>query len=202
MSTTPLNILVFHGSCRTTRLSVPLQQAIVKKLKVRGHKVTLFDAATVKFPVLEKPYHHYGLYGDTEKPPAWLQEWNDRVVAADAFVILDGEYNHGPTPGILNLIDHFYGACYKHKPAAICSYSYTPTAGVRSAYALRNVLSEVGMITCPTMFAAGGITTIVNEDGEFSDPAKNGLFESVANELEWYGAMLKQGRATGLPVKL
>jgi len=198
---TALKLVLFHGSCRANRLSAALREVIVTKLKGRGHTVSVLDAKEAQFPILEKPFHHYGRFGDTEKPPQWLVEWHDKVSAADAFVILDGEYNHAPTPGMLNLIDHFYWDAYRHKPAAVCSYSYQATAGVRSAFVLRNVLSEVGLITVPAMFAAGSIPTVV-KDGEFTDPTKQVLFDTVINELEWYANALNTAKsAVGPPIK-
>lgn len=70
--------------------------------------------------MLEKPLHHYK---PTETPPAWLADLGKNFDAADAFIIVDGEYNHGPTPGMLNLLDHFYVGQYKFKAAGVSSQS-------------------------------------------------------------------------------
>lgn len=40
--------------------------------------------------------------------PDYLSKWAKILHDADGVIILDGEYNHAPTPGILNLIDHFW----------------------------------------------------------------------------------------------
>ena len=76
---------------------------------------TLFDAKALKLPLLEKPLHHYK--GD-DHPPAWLADLGAQFAAADAFIIVDGEYNHSPTPSMMNLLDHFYLDQYKFKASA------------------------------------------------------------------------------------
>lgn len=196
----PLNIVVFIGSTRTARLSDPLLKLVSKTLSSRGHTVTLFDAKVESFPLLQKPFHHYGAYGDKTPVPDYLLKWQPILKNADGYFILDCEYNHTPSPGLINLLDHFWHETYAHKVAAIGTYSYSGTAGVRSAFVLRNTLAELGMITTPKVFAGPAIVELVTEKGEFKDPIKQTLLNNVVNELEWYINALKTQKIGGTPV--
>ena len=67
-------------------------------------------------PVLRAPYHHYGLLPQLPKEAtAELAALAKRLETSDGFVVVDGEYNLGPTPGIINLLDHFHYPQYKYK---------------------------------------------------------------------------------------
>ncbi|CAF0840352.1 unnamed protein product [Didymodactylos carnosus] len=195
-----LNLVVFMGSVRINRLGTPLLNLVVKQLKARGHNVTTLDAKEEKFPLLEKPYHHYK--GGDDKAPAWLEKWAQILGAADAYILVDCEYNHSPSPGMLNLLDHFWRATYGHKPTFICTYSGQSTGGARTAYILRNTCGELGMITIPTLFHLPAVYSAFNEQGELTAPRLLAQLETAFNELEWYAEMLKKARATGLPVKV
>lgn len=185
-----LKIAVLHGSYRDGRFGIRLATKITDVLKNRGHVATLYDAQALKIPILTKPFHHYKT-GETV--PEWLADLNKAFIASDAFLVVDGEYNYSPTPGLLNFLDHFWKSQFVHKAAAIASYGGS-TGGARSAYVLRNTLSEIGLIVAPTVFSTPNIWSAFNEQGEFSDAkAKDGL-NSFLTDFEFYATALTDGR--------
>src|SRR3546814_10109946 len=68
-----------------------------------------------------------------------------KIVAADAFVFVTGEYNWGPQPGLKNLTDHFLEEWF-WRPAAVLSYSAGAIGGARANVAWHATLSEMGMV--------------------------------------------------------
>jgi len=194
-SAAKLKLVVFLGSCRPHRQGGKVAQRVIKTLQARGHEVTLIDAQEQKLPVLEKPLHHYGLWGDTTPAPEHLVRLGKQISDADALIVVDGEYNHGPTPGMLNLIDHFYLAQYKGKPAGIASYSAGKTGGARAAYVLRNTLAEVGAVTIPTIFNCDSVMHNFQADGTFKAPETQAHLDKFLVELEWFAVALKNQRA-------
>ena len=42
-----------------------------------------------------------------------VQAMKDAIVAADAYLIITPEYNHGIPPALAGLMGHFGGSCYK-----------------------------------------------------------------------------------------
>ena len=119
---------------------------------------------------------------------------------AEGFVIVTTEYNCSLPPALTNLLDYFPPASYRHKPASIASYSMGTGGGSRAAALIRPFLSELGMVSLPSVLQ---IPTVQNakiaEDGEVDD---NERVEKSSNrlckELVWYvealqGQMDKDG---------
>ena len=114
MSTAALSYVVFLGSTRSGRQGQKVAQYAIEHLRSRGHHVELLDALEQDLPVLRAPYHHYGKYIPHEAP-AVLTDAAKKLEAADGFLLVDAEYNHTPSPGMINLLDHFYHIQYKFK---------------------------------------------------------------------------------------
>eukprot|EP00698_Gefionella_okellyi_P020751 TRINITY_DN6566_c0_g1_i1.p1 TRINITY_DN6566_c0_g1~~TRINITY_DN6566_c0_g1_i1.p1 ORF type:complete len:203 (+),score=38.46 TRINITY_DN6566_c0_g1_i1:22-630(+) len=195
-----LNIVVFGGSVRTGRNGSRLWNWIIERLALRGHTVTLFDPLELKLPLLEKPFHHY----PAGQAPQQLAELNSKLVAADAFVIVTGEYNHAPPPALLNTLDHFGSGPsgpYAFKPFAITSYSMGPFAGMRAAIALRPVVCELGAVSINQILAVPSIQSEFGDDNQPKDANKwNVRLDNAVNQLEWWAVAAKTQRASvGLP---
>jgi NAD(P)H-dependent FMN reductase len=76
---------------------------VANACRERGHDVFLVDPADFPLPLLDKMYKEYSP-GDA---PTLLERLAERVKAADAYVIVSGEYNHTVPPALANLLDHF-----------------------------------------------------------------------------------------------
>ena len=111
-------ILVFYGSYRSDRMGIRLANYAVSGLMARGNDVELIDAKTVGLPMLDRMYKEHA----PGTAPAPLQSLAEKIIAADAFVFVAGEYNWGVQPGLKNLTDHFLEEWF-WRPAAILSYS-------------------------------------------------------------------------------
>src|SRR3546814_5303887 len=106
---------------------------------------TLFPYTTlfrsVDLPILDRMYKEYA----PGTAPDRLEALARKIVAADAFVFVTGEYNWGPQPGLKNLTDHFLEEWF-WRPAAILSYSAGAIGGARANVAWHATLSEMGMV--------------------------------------------------------
>ncbi len=130
--------------------------------------------------------------------PEVLQRLAALYTAADAFVIVTGEYNHGIPAALKNLLDHFLEE-YFWRPSAIVSYSAGSFGGVRAAVQLRAVLGELGTPSIPSIFAVPKVDQSFRETGEPADPSWVRRFTRFAGELEWYARALKDARRGGTP---
>jgi hypothetical protein len=85
--------------------------------------------------------------------------YRGRSRAADAFLVVIGEYNWGPQPGLKNPTDHLLEEWF-WRPAAIASYSAGRFSGVRSATTSRGGpkrrASSGGARSRPTSSGDGG----------------------------------------------
>jgi len=192
----PLNVLVLFGSVRSGRQAPKVAELVASRVRAHGHTVTIIDPAVEKLPLLEKPIHHFKA---GEAVPEWLARLGKQFEAADAFILVDGEYNHSPTPGMLNLLDHFGPGQYRWKACGIATYSAGPTGGSRSAFTLRNTAGELGMLTPPMMFLLPSVFGAFAASGALSEPARDGQLTKFVVEWEWLARHLRSARAAGLP---
>jgi NAD(P)H-dependent FMN reductase len=184
-----LRIAVFYGSVRTDRQGIKAARFIVESIRRRGHDVRLVDAAVERLPLLDRMYKEYPK-GTAPEPLARLA----RVIsAADAYVIVTGEYNHAVPPALSNLLDHFLEE-YFWKPSAIVSYSAGSFGGVRAAVALREMLAEMGMSAIPSVLPVPRVQDAFDDDGRPKDETWNRRADKFLAELEWYGEALRAAR--------
>lgn len=188
-------LLVLYGSYRQGRMGIRLADYLVAGFAARGHAVELIDAQAVGLPILDRMYKEYA----KGEAPAAMQALADKIVAADGFVFVTGEYNWGVQPGLKNLTDHFLEEWY-WRPAAIASYSAGRLGGARAATAWHGTLSEMGMVVTSSTIGVGQIggaldagAQPVGEGGAALDRS----FPRFAADLEWWveAAMAQRARA-------
>jgi NAD(P)H-dependent FMN reductase len=89
--------------------------------------------------------------------------------AADGFVVVSGECNHGIPPALKNLLDHFLEE-YFFRPSAIVCYSAGAFGGVRAAMQLRTTLGELGMPSIPSIFPVPHVQDAFDDSGRAKQP--------------------------------
>jgi NAD(P)H-dependent FMN reductase len=189
----PLTLPVLYGSVRTERQGIVLARHVAEALRKRGHDAPLIDPMERRLPLLDRMYKEYA--GDA--PPV-LEELAEIYRAADGFVIVSGEYNHGIPPALKNLLDHFLEE-YFWRPSAIVCYSAGGFGGVRAAMQLRMTLGELGMPPIPSIFAVPKVGQSFDPSGAPTDGGFAKRFDRFARELEWYAEALHAKRAGGVP---
>ena len=186
---TGMNIAVIYGSARSARHGIKAARFVINQLEARGHKVSLVEPLAYPLPLLDKMYKEF----EPGQAPQVMQQIADILTAADAFVIVSGEYNHGEPAGLKNLLDHFQKE-YLYKPSAIVTYSAGPFGGVRALVTLRAILAELGTASIPSSFPISGVMSAFEEDGTPKDEAYNRRIGKFLDELEWYGNALRAAR--------
>jgi NAD(P)H-dependent FMN reductase len=185
----PVNIVLLYGSVRRERQGIRAARFVDVRLKARGHAVTLVDAMEVQLPMLDRMYKDY----PKGEAPEVLEKLAALYRAADAFVIVAGEYNHGVPPALSNLLDHFLEEYY-FRPSAIVSYSGGQFGGVRAAVHLQAILCELGMPSISSTFPVPKVQSAFDLDGTELTPGAGRRFDRFAAELEWYAEALKRQR--------
>ena len=199
-----LRVLLFLGSARAGRLAPRVGRWAAAALEARGHSVETVDPLELArqeeeqasdrriFP-MRRPYF---FYPEKEAPPV-LEALAASVRQADAYVMVTSEYNHAPSPALLETVNHFGGSSYAFKPSAIVTYSagqwyarpavcppspahhtHTPglsvwrgRGGTRAAVALRPVLSELGCLPVSAMIHIPHAGKLLTPDGGLADPS-------------------------------
>lgn len=189
-----LNILILFGSVRHHRQGIKAARFILNQCLERGHEATLIDPMEVSLPLLDRMFKEY----EPGQAPDVLGRLAAQIRAADAFIIVSGEYNHSIPPALTNLLDHFLEE-YFFRPSAIVCYSAGPFGGVRAAMQLRALLCELGTPSIPSLLPIPRVQDAFDDDGHPLDeafPRRAGRFFS---ELEWYANALKEARKAGVP---
>ena len=189
-----LNCVVLVGSVRSDRQGIKAVRYVEKSLAARGHDLTFVDPVEVQLPLLDRMYKEY----EKGKAPAVLERLALLYRAADAFIVVSGEYNHSIPPALSNLLDHFLEE-YFFRPSAIVCYSAGAFGGVRAAMQLRALLSELGMPSISSLFPIPKIQDTLDSTGAPLDKALDRRFNRFAAELEWYAEALREARRKGVP---
>ncbi|XP_077989659.1 quinone reductase-like [Glandiceps talaboti] len=197
-SNAPLKIVLFLGTVRENRLGLRLAKFMLKQIEKSGHEVTFFDPLEMKFPLLEKPIFHYD--ADRSGAPDWLIQAEKTVNAADAYVVVSGEYNHCIPPALSNMMDYFGNSSYMYKPSGIVCYSPGMYGGMRSAMQLRTMLGELGCTAVSNIFGVPKVNQSLTEDGEPTNDHMVRGADRLLNQVYWHAnAMRNQRENFGLP---
>lgn len=139
-----LRMLLIIASTRPARLGPAVADWFIAATRVtaaaEGVVVEAADLAEIGLPLLDEP----------EEPSAggYVHEhtraWSRRVEAADGFVVVTPEYNHGMPAALKNAVD-FLCSEWAWKPVAFVSYGNT-SAGTRSVQMAKQVASAVRMV--------------------------------------------------------
>lgn len=187
-------ILVFYGSYRTDRVGIRLANYLVARFAERGHDAELVDAKAVDLPMLDRMYKEY----PKGSAPKAMQDLAEKIVAAQGFVFVAGEYNWGVQPGLKNLTDHFLEEWF-WRPAAIATYSAGRLAGARSNSAWHPILAEMGMAVVSSTITVGQISAALDTNGQITGASGQALergFDRFAQDLEWWmeAAVMQKSR--------
>jgi NAD(P)H-dependent FMN reductase len=184
-----LNLVVIYGSVRSHRQGVRAARFIVNECRARAHEVSLIDPVEYPLPLLDKMYKEY----EPQQAPEVLQRLARLIVAADAYIVVSGEYNHTIPPALTNLLDHFLEE-YFWKPSAIVCYSAGSFGGVRAAMTLRCMLAELGMSSIPSLLPIPRVQTAFDENGQPLDDSWRKRADKFLSELEWYASAMSAAR--------
>ena len=142
MARPQLHVIV--GSTRPSRNGLAVSQWFTERSKGHGSfDITLVDLAEVNLPLMDEP-DHPRLQKYTKDH---TKKWSALVTSADAFVFVSPEYNHGPSPALINALDYL-GKEWSYAPAAFVSYGAV-SGGTRAVASVKPMLSLLRMMVIP-----------------------------------------------------
>lgn len=191
-----LRLPIIYGSVRDGRVGIRVAQYLVSALGERGFDPVLVDPAELDIPMLEKRFREY----DEGSAPPDLKKLAQLFEQADALLIVSAEYNHLPPPALINLLN-YYRAEFSWRPAGIATYSGGAMAGVRAGSHLRDMLSELSLVSIPMALAYPSIQDKFDENGTRAEGADgpDKVLDTFAEQLRWYAEALKAKREQGVP---
>jgi len=182
------HIQVILGSTRQGRSGEKVARWFMGHAEQRPElTVELVDLADWPLPFISTPVPP--AMSESEDPQT--AAWAAKVAAADGYVIVTPEYNHGYPAVLKNALDHVF-AEWGDKPVGFVGYG-GPAGGVRAVEQLRQVVVELRMVplrhqvTIPKVYAA------FDADGEPRED-RSGEADALLDELAWWTGVLRQAR--------
>ena len=158
----PVRMLVFAASLREGSLNERLARLAVAVARDKGAEVD--RAALIEF---ECPSYDNDVEREGEIPPG-AHTLRDRLIAADAFLIVSPEYNSS-MPGVLkNIIDwtsRFRPQPFNGRQGLLMSASPSMAGGNRGLWSLRIPLEHLGARVYPDMFSLAQAHEALGDDG-------------------------------------
>jgi len=190
------NLTIIIGSTRPGRAGAAIAQWFAARAKDHGgFDVTVVDLADVGLPLLDEP-NHPRLRQYTHQH---TKDWSAIIDAADAFVFVTPEYNHGYSAALKNAIDYLHHE-WQHKPVGFVSYGGV-AAGTRAMQQLKQVVTALRMLPVYDSVSIPFHAQLLGSDGvlrpnEVMDKAA----DTMLDELVRTGAALRPLRPAPEPV--
>jgi NAD(P)H-dependent FMN reductase len=115
--------------------------------------------------------------------------------AADAYLVLVPEYNHGYPAPLKALIDAHYDE-WQAKPVAFVSYGGA-SGGIRAVEQLRQVFAELHAVTMRDAVSFANAAEQFDEQGQLRAPARaRRSATAMLARLHWWATVLREARRT------
>jgi NAD(P)H-dependent FMN reductase len=153
-------LLIVIASTRPGRIGLPVADWFVDRAAADGRfDLEVVDLAELELPLLDEP-HHPRLRQYTKDH---THAWSAIVEAADAFVLVTAEYNHGYPASLKNAIDYLHHE-WRHKAVGFVSYGGVG-AGTRAVQQLKPVVVAVSLIPVVAAVNIPFVQQFLGDDG-------------------------------------
>ena len=153
---------VIAVSTRPGRAGFPLAQWITERAKAHaGFEVELIDLKEENLPMFDETRHPRLRQYEHEH----TKRWSAKVAAADAFVFVTPEYNHGTPPSLINALIYLVQE-WAHKPVSFVSYG-GPAGGTRAVQMVKPMLAALKMVALMESVMVPVFTHNIDDQGVF-----------------------------------
>ncbi|MEV6771351.1 NAD(P)H-dependent oxidoreductase [Nocardia sp. NPDC051030] len=128
----------------------------------------------------------------TETPE--VRAFQERIAAADAFVAVTSEYNHGYPASLKTALDSVKRE-WRAKPIGFVSYGGL-SGGLRAVEQLRQVVAEIHMVSIRETVSFHEAKRKFDADGETRDGAAIDAADRLLRQLAWWGTALRAARTS------
>lgn len=171
---TSVKLLIFSASLRRNSLNTRLAVLAAGTVRARGAWVEQAAMGDLDCPSFNQDVEA------KDGAPAGAQRLRERLLAADAFIIVSPEYN-GSMPGALkNLIDwtsRLRPQPFNGRQGLLMSASPSMVGGNRGLWALRVPLEHLGARVYPDMFSLAQAHQAFDANGRIADATLQQRFE-------------------------
>jgi len=156
-------LYVITVSTRRGRAGVPLSTWIFDLAKAHGgFVVELVDLKEENLPMFDEARHPRLRQYEHEH----TKRWSAKVDAADAFIFVTPEYDHGTPPSFINALIYLVQE-WAHKPVSFVSYG-GPAGGTRAVQMVKPMLAALKMVALHESVMAPLFTHSIDGEGVFN----------------------------------
>jgi NAD(P)H-dependent FMN reductase len=186
-----LRLGLIIGSTRLGRFGPTVAEWFLGHVRQRADlEVDVMDLAEIPLPTVQQAepvvFGHY--------PHPDVVAFAERVGAADGFVVVTPEYNHGYPASLKLAIDSVYTE-WNAKPVGFVSYGGL-AGGARAIEQLRQVFAEVHAVTIRETICFGMAHQQFDPEGVLRSPdAADNAAKAFLDQLTWWTEALRDARA-------
>lgn len=173
-----MKIEIISGSPRinsvTRRVALHLKNWFAQNT---NHEVDLIDMKDWAIPSVQ------AVWVSPDKAPVEFQPLAERIVDADAYVLVTPEYNGGYSPALKNLLDHFPKR--HHKPFGIVTASPGAMGGMRASQQMLLLVPALMGIASPYMLIVPAVDKKFSPDGDLLDESFQNSVHNFVTEFLW-----------------
>ncbi len=178
-----MNIEIISGSPRKESLSIRVAQFLQKYLREKTtHDINIIDARDWQLPFLQE------VFTSVEKTPELFKPLAERMLAANAYILVTPEYNGSYTPALKNLFDHFPKRT--HKTFGIVTTSPGALGGIRAGLQLQLLINALFGIGSPHMLVTPFVDKKFDAEGDLIDGSFQKNIDVFVKEFLWLAESL------------
>ncbi len=171
-----LRFLVFSAAMRSDSLNTRLAKLVANTIERHGGKVDFADMKEFDVPSFNQDLEV------NNQHPKGAEEFRNRLLANDAFIISSPEYN-GSMPGLIkNAIDwvsRYRPQPFNERHGLLMSASPSMAGGNRGLWSLRMPLEHLGARVFPDMFSLAMAHQAFTAEGAIANPVLAKRFDDT-----------------------
>ncbi len=179
-----MHIEIISGSPRQESVSYRLALHLEKYITTNTqHGVGIIDVREWSLPLLQQQ-----VYTHPSQAPAELQPMVNRMLDADAYIMVSPEYNGSYTAALKNLFDHFPKRM--HKAFGIVTSSPGALGGIRASQQMQLFIHALFGIGSPYMLITPAADKKFDVEGNLIDPSFQKSIDLFVTEFLWLAEKL------------
>lgn len=173
-----MKIEIISGSPRTNSITNRVALYLKNWLSHEtNHEINSIEMKDWNVPAVQS------VWSSTEKVPAEFKSLFERIVNADAYILVTPEYNGSYSPAMKNLLDHFPKR--HHKPFGIVTASPGAMGGMRAAQQLLLLVPALMGIASPYMLIVPAVDKKFSPDGDLLEESFQNAVHNFTTEFLW-----------------
>lgn len=158
-----LHIAIISGSVRTGRKSHNVAKYFHKYITAENLATAeILDLKEYNFPIMEERLINLS------DPPAAVKMFSEKIIKADAVIIVSPEYNGGYPASVKNAIDVLVKEWY-HKPIGLVGASSGNFGAISALAQLQSILLKIKATPISAIFPVPNVQDTFDDDGNALD---------------------------------